>query len=80
MLVHLTLAVGIAASVVLATTPTSPPTAIGYTYGGCFHEPPTGRALSSASNLTSGSVENCANFCWKAGMYQFFGVEYHSQC
>ncbi|MCJ1414010.1 hypothetical protein MMC32_000335 [Xylographa parallela] len=76
-----------APSATLATSPAPTPTGpitvtelAGYTYLGCYNEPPNARALSGfeyAIPGTNNSVENCAVGCTG---YEFFGVEYTSQC
>ncbi|KAL8920259.1 MAG: hypothetical protein Q9172_004572 [Xanthocarpia lactea] len=49
-----------------------------YNYSGCYTEGVGGRALSSAQTAYDDmTVAYCANFCSK---YQYFGIEYSSEC
>ncbi|ETS75434.1 hypothetical protein PFICI_12378 [Pestalotiopsis fici W106-1] len=51
----------------------------GFTYKGCYSEPPGGRAieLKSYSDNKNMTTESCAAFC---DDYQLFGTEYGEQC
>ncbi|KAL8765358.1 MAG: hypothetical protein Q9209_007544 [Squamulea sp. 1 TL-2023] len=49
-----------------------------YNYAGCYTEGIGGRALSDAQTVYDEmTVAYCANFCSK---YQYFGIEYSSEC
>jgi hypothetical protein len=57
----------------------TPPTiAGGWVYGGCFFDQGSPRSLADSSTSSNAmTLESCASFCTG---YNFFGVEYGSQC
>ncbi|KAL8837213.1 MAG: hypothetical protein Q9176_005844 [Flavoplaca citrina] len=65
-----------------AALPNVPPSVLpsigAYNYAGCYTEGVGGRALSGAQTAYDEmTVAYCANFCSK---YQYFGIEYSSEC
>ena len=64
-----------------ASQPTTVPLSAGsYKWVGCYHEPPSGRALSLYANPSAGTVDACAAFCAANGNTRYFGVEYYGEC
>ncbi|KAL8727802.1 MAG: hypothetical protein Q9166_005794 [cf. Caloplaca sp. 2 TL-2023] len=58
--------------------PSISPSVGAYIYAGCYTEGVGGRALSAAQTAYDEmTVAYCANFCSK---YQYFGIEYSSEC
>ena len=57
--------------------PTIVPSASGYTYIGCYAEPPTSRALPQLYGIDALTIGICASQC---AAYIYFGAEYSREC
>ncbi|CAK7566564.1 MAG: hypothetical protein SEPTF4163_004511 [Sporothrix epigloea] len=51
----------------------------GYVSLGCYHEPPTGRALPNQLTITNQTVDTCLAAAASGG-YQYVGLEYGGEC